>query len=112
MQAIPSDRANKHTFWQRQVIQFQRSGVPSAAQFCRDQGLPYQSFMNWQKKLEGEPALPAVAPKSFVKIQPSSPPITQRSSITCKLPNGIEVSWNSTVPAATIAAVLQEVSPL
>lgn len=112
MQTIPADRMSKHTFWQRQVIQFQRSGTPSAAQFCREQGLPYQSFMSWQKRLEAEPMPPLSAPKSFMKIQASPTTPSQHSQITCKLPNGVELSWHPTTPAETIAAVIQEVGQL
>jgi len=109
MQSIPSDRASKHTFWQRQVTQFGRSKVSSAAQFCREQGLPYKSFKNWQRKFEAEPVAPQPKPKSFVRIQAPSP---KSSTIKCRLPNGLELSWDATTPAPIISAVIQEVGQL
>ena len=109
MQSIPTDRTSKHTFWQRQVIQFQRSDATTAAQFCRDQGLPYQSFKVWQKKLETQPSVSEVQTKSFVRIQAAP---TKLGSITCRLPNGLELSWDISTPASTISAVIQEVSQL
>lgn len=109
MQSIPTDRASKHTFWQRQVIRFQRSSASTAAQFCRDHSLPYQTFKAWLKKLELEPSAPETPTKSFVRI-PAGP--AKASSITCKLPNGLELSWDSVTPASTIAAVIQEVAQL
>jgi len=108
-QSIPADKASKHTFWQRCVLQYQRSEMTNIAQFCRYQGLPYQSFMAWLKKLESEQPKPEHKSRPFIRI-----PATQskRNSMTCKLPNGLELSWDSATPAAQIAAVIQEVSQL
>ena len=107
--SIPTDNASKQTFWQRCVLQYQRSDINNAAQFCRDQGLPYQSFMSWLKKIESDQPEPEHNSKRFIRI-----PATQSkpNSITCKLPNGLELSWDSATSASQIAAVIQEVSRL
>lgn len=112
MQAIPTDKALRRTFWQRQVNRFQGSNL-TAAQFCREQGLPYQSFKNWKGKFAGseQTAPPAKAPtKSFVQIQAA--PITTLSSIKCSFPNGVEVSLDGATPLATVAALIREIQQI
>ena len=109
MQSIPTDRASKLTFWQRQFAKFQNAKTSNASQFCREQGLPYKSFMSWQRKLQSKPAVSSPQPKNFVQLQA---PNAQPNTITCKLPNGLEFSWDTTTPPSTIAAVIQEVSQL
>jgi len=109
MQPIPTDSTSKHTFWQRQVLQYQRSSIANAAQFCRDEGLPYQSFMTWLKKLKSEQPRQEQKPKSFIRIPAQN---TKPNSISCRLPNGLELSWDSATSATQIAAVIQEVSQL
>ena len=43
----------KRTHWQAAVAQQELSGL-SAAAFCREQGLSYQSFISWRKRLATE----------------------------------------------------------
>lgn len=109
MKSIPTDRASKHTFWTRQVVEFNRSQSSTAAQFCREEGLPYQSFMAWQRRLAVDPEVSTPKPKSFVRIQA---PSTKPNTITCRLPSGLEFIWDATTPPSTIAAVIQEVGQI
>ncbi|MEQ8819219.1 MAG: hypothetical protein RLY93_03175 [Sumerlaeia bacterium] len=43
----------KRTHWQAAVAQQELSGL-SAAAFCREQGLSYQSFISWRKRFATE----------------------------------------------------------
>ena len=107
-QSIPTDRAERKVFWQDCVQKYRSSEATSAAQFCREQGLPYPTFMTWLNKLEPKPAKPE-QPKSFIRI----PATREKStSIVCRLPNGLELSWDIKVPVNEVKTVIQEVSQL
>lgn len=112
MQTIPTDKASRYTFWQRQVNQFQGSSL-TAAQFCRERGLPYQSFKNWKRKFaSSEQATPPAKArtKNFVQIQTA--PLTSLSLIKCRFPNGVEISLDGVTPPAAVAALIREIQQL
>lgn len=111
-QQIPTDRASKHTFWERHILQFQRLGAISAAQFCRDEGLPYQSFKTWQKKisLESSPENRSHSHKNFIRVQTT--PSSRPNTIQCTFPGGLALSWDSSTPLPVIVSLIQEMQQL
>ena len=106
---IPTDKTEKRAFWQDQITQFKRNTLP-AAQFCREQGLPYKSFMNWRKRLSSE-TVSAKQPNTDHFVRLAAPPTQTSSTIKCRFSDGLEITWSNSTPAA-IAMLIQEVRAL
>ncbi|HCK92791.1 MAG TPA: hypothetical protein DHW71_07385 [Gammaproteobacteria bacterium] len=110
----PNDHVSKQVFWRTHINEFQACNM-SAAAFCRQRTLSYKSFIYWQHKLNAQNSNQqesnATASENFIRIQTTTP-IAEPSMVTCRLPNGLELSWDTAAPAACIAAFVQEISVL
>lgn len=106
------EQESKRDYWQRQISAFEAANQ-NAAQFCRDQGLSYHSFKNWQKKIAFE-TISDISQrkqtKKFVRLQTATP--IPPTLMKCRFPNGFELSWESSTPAAAVSAIIQEVGRL
>lgn len=64
-------RANSKQKWS-ELIQNQKSSSKSAREWCRDQGISYQSFLNWRKRLsqkeETNPSFVEVVEEIWIEI--------------------------------------------
>jgi len=107
---IPTDKTKKRAFWQDQISLFNHNDLP-AAQFCREQNLPYKTFMNWCKRLSPE-TVSAKQPGTDHFVRLSAPPAPASSTIKCRFLDGVEITWNNNTPAAAIAALIHEVRAL
>jgi len=59
--------------WQAIVNQQLKSGLSGAA-FCKAEGLKYQSFMNWRKKLENNNAdIEVLTEANFIELTHDQP---------------------------------------
>ena len=108
-QSSPTSAASKKLFWEQRVAQYRQSGSLSDAQFCREQSLRYQTFMKWLKKPAPQSTKQEQHLKSFIRIPAST---TKPSPISCRLPNGIELSWDAATSATQVAAIICEVNQL
>jgi len=86
----------RHAFWQRHVDSHLSSGLSQTA-YCKSHDLSVRLFWSWKKKLR--PDSISTKPESEPKLQlfiPVAMPTSIDSpsqNVTCKLPNGIELSW-------------------
>ena len=64
------------TQWQAIINSFQQSGL-SAPQFCRQESIVYQSFMNWKKRLSSD----SLVERVNEPIEPSFIELTQDENL-------------------------------
>ena len=92
------------------IGQCQRDGL-SHMHYCKQSGLPYQTFKYWQKKYKREKGMQKPVAPTFlpVKVAPSlqiSQFDIESGHITISYPNGIQVSCPVSVPATYIKTLL------
>lgn len=78
--------------WQSLIDQHQQSGL-SAAQFCKEQHIPYASFCNWKRRLQADAngITNETASSDFIDLSSLSPSANHGWRITLKLGNGVEL---------------------
>ena len=101
-----SSKASRPAFWQEVVTRQRASGLSIKA-FCEREGVSYQSFFIWKRRLgliatEG-PAIVAFAP---VRVQPEVAPEAAAGGIEILLPRDRRVRLTGTVDPQQLAAVL------
>lgn len=70
------------------LAQFDQSNI-SAAAFCREHQLRYQSFLNWRRKAQSDEACPS---PEFIKIDvpvAATTPINRESIVELTFPGGL-----------------------
>lgn len=88
--AIPKNRRTR-THWQALVDAWQRSNQTQRV-FCQEQGLCYQQFSKWKRRLKPE-ALPApdITGTAFIPVHWQSAPPSPSQGLPIILPNGIRI---------------------
>jgi len=106
---LSANQRSKRTFWQRKISLFQHSKTASAAQFCRDEALSYQSFKAWQKKLDVQKTNEQPTQADFVRLQVPLQPTRDPNLMRCRFPDGLELAWDILMPPEAVVALIQEV---
>jgi len=110
----------REVYWHRHIERHLGSGL-SQAKYCIEHDLNPKQFWSWKKKLRPDtiqtfknPAPSVKKTKSssdFIVIEPEPlTPAIAPQVISCKFPNGIELSWPSSLPAEQVSSLIQVVN--
>lgn len=106
MPSTPSS-SDLHSFWQRHISDWQRSGV-NKARFCREQDLNYHQFIYWLSKLTAQACIDDTAPQRR-KLLPVTIEQRQHSAgLKIMLPNGVTISGITKDSAQLLSTVLAQ----
>ena len=94
-----TSRESKRREWQ-EALKRQSASGKSAAAFCREQGIGYQSFMSWRTRLKG-------GGTKFVEVKLSERGNLAPSSYTIILGNGRELRIEGGFTGAEVETLLQ-----
>ena len=81
-------KQEKRTHWAKLIEAQQQSGM-TITQFCQQQGIHYQTFYNWAKKLKGDPEPKPVIQPVIITEEPH----VLASAVTVTLTSGHQLEF-------------------
>lgn len=101
--------AERQQFWLHHIDTHAASQL-SQAEYCRQHALNLSNFWQWKKKLRPETITQKNEKSEVLSFIPVQRALTNQDQITCKCPNGLELSWPVHTPVETITQLLLAVN--